>query len=75
LWIDVQNQFPIYQGILERNAGVFVVREVESVELVVVVMSVQLMRVSMQKCDGNRKELGTADDPNEPATARTKNTL
>lgn len=47
--IDVQNQFPIYQGILERNARVFVVREVESFELVVVVVPVQLVRDSMPK--------------------------
>ena len=49
--IDVQNQFSIYQGILERNARVFVVREVESFELVVVVVPVQLVHDSMPKYD------------------------
>jgi hypothetical protein len=51
------------------------VREVESLELVVVVMSVQLMHVSIPKYDRNRRELGTTDCPNETNNTRTKNTF
>ena len=44
LGVDVNDQFTIYQRVLERKAGIFVVRKVESVELTIVVMPVQLFR-------------------------------
>ena len=67
--IDVHNQLPVYQGILERNARVLVVREVESVELVVVVVPVQLMHVSKMPKYDMRKPRGVRNNrlgyPNE----------
>jgi len=53
-----------------------VVREVESFELMVVVVSVQLVHGSMPKYDGgNRGELGTTDYTNGTDCARTRNTF
>lgn len=43
LRINIHYQLSVYQCVLEWKAGIFVVREVESFELVIVVVPVQLV--------------------------------
>lgn len=44
LRINIHYQLSVYKCVFERKAGIFVVREVESFELVIVVVPVQLVR-------------------------------
>jgi len=45
LRVDIQHQLSVYQRVLEGKPRVFVVREVESFELPVVIVPVQLSHV------------------------------
>jgi hypothetical protein len=59
LRINIQHQLPIHQRVLQRNARIFVVREVESFKPMVVVVPVQLVHILIPENQGQRPDIET----------------
>jgi len=57
LRIDIQHQLPVYQRVLQGEPRVFVVREIKSFELAVVVVPVQLTHIQSKNTNGESQPL------------------